>query len=494
MQQTNDDSQLNDNYDTKWIPTEIWHIVFQYMSVIDSPANVFALLHTCKTFHDILMNHNIEFILLRILRTTSTNESIELNEFFKSDRGIHISFRADIISKYRMNITELIRDKRVSSELQDYLRQMNKNLKLFEWLPFIETHGVEQIKDFYPYELFEDPSFLLYAVIYLSIKIIPERFLRNIEFMCEAVKYNWECIHLIPQDIVGIYKEQLVLSGVGNGADILKYFPDYCAQLDFMMKAAEKNGLVLKYASNELRNNKMFATVAITDTASALSYCSEELLNEKELVLLAVGQDGTTLQYASATLRNDPEVVLQAIKSSNCAVTFASNDLRSDKSFALQAVKVNSRSYESFSEEVRANEKILREAMQENPFALRYASADLRNNKQIVLDALAINYQSVNYASNELLNDKEFVTTLLQKEGSILEFVSDNLKSDRDVVLSAVRRNGEALKYACEEFWMDNSMVIEAVRQNRQLPETLPAYFEYFRINLEDIMDNLDIL
>ncbi|MGD9276302.1 MAG: DUF4116 domain-containing protein [Candidatus Pacearchaeota archaeon] len=49
---------------------------------------------------------------------------------------------------------------------------------------------------------------------------------------------------------------------------------------------------------------------------------------DKEIALAAVKQDGLMLRYASAELRADKEVVLAAVKQNGLALRYASDDLQ----------------------------------------------------------------------------------------------------------------------------------------------------------------------
>ena len=51
------------------------------------------------------------------------------------------------------------------------------------------------------------------------------------------------------------------------------------------MEAVKKHGIALKYASEELRNDKEVVMVAVKEDRRALKYLSEELRNDKEFIL-----------------------------------------------------------------------------------------------------------------------------------------------------------------------------------------------------------------
>jgi len=71
--------------------------------------------------------------------------------------------------------------------------------------------------------------------------------------------------------------------------------------------------LALEYASDELKNNKEVALIALGNDGEALEFASDELKNNKEIVLAAVHQNGIALPSASDGLINDPSVVGEAV-------------------------------------------------------------------------------------------------------------------------------------------------------------------------------------
>jgi hypothetical protein len=70
-----------------------------------------------------------------------------------------------------------------------------------------------------------------------------------------------------------------------------------------------------------------------------LRYASDDLKNNREIVLEAIKQNGLALEYASESFRNDKDVVLEAIKKCYHALCYASDDLKDDKEIVLKAIK-----------------------------------------------------------------------------------------------------------------------------------------------------------
>lgn len=71
----------------------------------------------------------------------------------------------------------------------------------------------------------------------------------------------------------------------------------------FVLKACSQNGLILKLASDELRDNKNIVMVACNNFGLALQYASDRLKDDEEVVKIAYEQDRFALDFASDRLQ-----------------------------------------------------------------------------------------------------------------------------------------------------------------------------------------------
>ena len=81
-----------------------------------------------------------------------------------------------------------------------------------------------------------------------------------------------------------------------------------------VLRLVAQNGLMLKFVSRALRNDKEVVMAAVTQQAQAIEFASEALKNDKEVVMAAVTQNGFMLMFASEALQNDKEVIEAAKK------------------------------------------------------------------------------------------------------------------------------------------------------------------------------------
>ncbi len=59
------------------------------------------------------------------------------------------------------------------------------------------------------------------------------------------------------------------------------------------------------------------------------------MITDKKIALQKVRQDGLRLRHASDELRNDREIVFEAVKSKGLAFKYSSFELKNDKEFVL---------------------------------------------------------------------------------------------------------------------------------------------------------------
>ena len=191
------------------------------------------------------------------------------------------------------------------------------------------------------------------------------------------------------------------------------------SNLDEMLEIVKKNGLNLKYASEELKNNKQVVLAAINQSPWAFKYASEALQQDYNIAFLTVSLDSVLLKDMSKELKNNRDIVLAAINSvdnvkSAYSVRFASDELKNDKEIILSAISKNVYVLQFASINLRDDTDIILAAIEQDPYyALKLASNNIRKNKDIVLAALKKDKDSFEYASEEFTNNEKFLKLYL---------------------------------------------------------------------------------
>jgi len=183
--------------------------------------------------------------------------------------------------------------------------------------------------------------------------------------------------------------------------------------------------------------------------------------NNKGYMLSKVNDDGYNLRYASDDLKNDKEVVIEAVRNEWRALGFASNLMKMDTDVIIQAITSGCR-LADLSNNIYGNKEVIMEAVQHEGTALQLAAEELRNDKTVVYAAVRNDGTALQYASKMLKNDESIVLEAVKKNGSALRYASDSLRGNFEVVASAVKADSTALKFALGGLKRDEEVLIVA--------------------------------
>ena len=97
-----------------------------------------------------------------------------------------------------------------------------------------------------------------------------------------------------------------------------------------VLAAIKNNSLSLKFASNDLLEDRDIILTEVSLHASSLRIITPKLQNDKEIVMIAVNNSGET-EWASPALRGDYDVVKAAVQNHGLAMRFASPEMQSNE-------------------------------------------------------------------------------------------------------------------------------------------------------------------
>jgi hypothetical protein len=171
--------------------------------------------------------------------------------------------------------------------------------------------------------------------------------------------------------------------------------------------------------------------------------------NYKE-VLKAVQKNGSALEFASKELQDNRNIVSQAVKKSGYAISFASERLQNDIDIVLLAIQQEPYVIEYVSKKLQNDKKIIFKVFEQYCNELEYASLIipwLFDNKYFVLLSVTKKGNNLSLASERLKNDKEIVKKAIQNNGDAFEFASEQLKNDREFLIECYIDNNDFKKY-----------------------------------------------
>lgn len=125
---------------------------------------------------------------------------------------------------------------------------------------------------------------------------------------------------------------EVVLAAVTQNGLALEFASaELKADLDVALAASKQNNSVARFIGEIPTQYDRDKVMAIVKGAGImLEYASAELKNDREIVMAAVKQDGRALLYASESLKGDIEVVLAAVGKSFWVISHASPEIKED--------------------------------------------------------------------------------------------------------------------------------------------------------------------
>jgi hypothetical protein len=234
-----------------------------------------------------------------------------------------------------------------------------------------------------------------------------------------------------------------------------------------VMGAVALNGLALEYSSVAWKGNHTngvdVVKNAVNQNGMALQFATENLKKDENVVKNAVNQNGMALQFAIENLKKEKNVVIEAVKKTGMALQFASDNLREDEDVVIEAVKQNGMALQFTTNNLKKKKNVVIEAVKKTGIALQFASDNLREDEDVVILAVIQDINALQFASKIVLTDINGVTKAVTNNGLALQYASDKVRGNVDVVTKAVTNNGLALQYASDEVRENVDVVMNAI-------------------------------
>jgi hypothetical protein len=255
---------------------------------------------------------------------------------------------------------------------------------------------------------------------------------------------------------------------------------------------------VLRYANQQIRNNRILLNQLINKDPRAIKYASNQLKQDKELVLLSIEKNGLCLKYIDNNIDLYRGYVLLAVEKNGMALEYATEDLKDDYDIVLKAILSNIDALRFAS--LRIKDLILHKY---NTNGIDELNIDqlcelqrslIEDDSDIFIpDHFAwkaeddygtylenVQREEEEYAKNGFNYCREYLTesyfydkqidsyykSVLKSNGLFLRKCHARHKRDKQMVLTAVTNNGWALSYADSSFRNDIDIVTPAIKSN----------------------------
>ena len=303
---------------------------------------------------------------------------------------------------------------------------------------------------------------------------------------------------------------QLAKKGLGDFNDgWTAFFPEESKDnLKLFMKIANSmyylNESFLKLASKKILNNKDFAKTIVSNcvkhNGSILKYFSEEIRNNKGIVLIAVANNGNELKCASDKLKKDREVVLTATNTSKSMGFFSNESIKYvDKSFlsdfeiARVAVSFSGNSLQYFTDEIKQDKDIVSIAVNNSPDALEFADKSLLSDKDFILSLPNKIYRSdgskfraFSILGDKLKKDHDIVTKAIAMDCNLYQDLPKNLKEDLLIFTEALKDTSFASRKSLP-LMVENapSIITQDIDTCKKIISKDLSFFEYLPKNTQ---------
>ena len=300
----------------------------------------------------------------------------------------------------------------------------------------------------------------------------------------------------------------------------LKEFPEVQDDTELIREVAEKNGWILRHASERLRGDLETVLLALKNQGGVYPDVSEELKGRRDVVLAAVSSegemfaqipeefrtdreialaaardDGVALQYMPEHFREDREIILAASRWCSAAdvfdnlLKFIPKRFLSDKEVAINLVGIHGYLFDYVDKKFTHDIDVLEAAVKRDPYIFEEFDEEIRGNKEYVKRFLPYDVTLLYHASEELKADKEMAMLAMHHPECryALRLLAPELQTDEDV-LRAYVANFEvcyARAYAFDENIKKIKIPEKLIRDDGFMNAVLDIYFDQ-----EELLEN----
>jgi hypothetical protein len=229
--------------------------------------------------------------------------------------------------------------------------------------------------------------------------------------------------------------------------------------LDFCLKMVRTRGLLLKYVSDDLKENRQLIIEATRENYEAFQFAPSTIKNNVVFVRLCLGPAGkcseNLIEFLSEDLRKNEDIILLAINRNPKLFKYASQTLLSNRDFLLTKIlNKYGALLEYVSEDLKNDKELTTIAILNDSFAFNYISNKLKkddlfmndlftniNNDDIIKNIISNdeNEDSFKYAPSTIKSDIKFILELIKRGNHrCIEFVPDKIKSDKDFFMKVL--------------------------------------------------------
>lgn len=130
--------------------------------------------------------------------------------------------------------------------------------------------------------------------------------------------------------------------------------------------------------SKTILSNGPFMKLLVAKQGLALRYASEEIKDDRFIVLAAIRNNQQAFDYASDRLKNDKAFLLALFPYTPAIFHRLNNELKNDKEFVLSAINVNTKIIRCVRDNLKRDLDVLKLVLEKDPTMARAFSKSMR--------------------------------------------------------------------------------------------------------------------
>jgi len=230
-----------------------------------------------------------------------------------------------------------------------------------------------------------------------------------------------------------------------------------------------KNGLLLKYVNNTLRDDKTIVQTAINNNGMAYEFISDKYKYDYDISIAALLQNVNSFKFFHKLLKTNTDIINIAIKQGVC-IQYINRKYLYNREILLEGLKKNLKNvlyipmryiddlelykdiitFDPICLKYIYNYSILFNILKDNNYLFVFLSLVYKSDRNFIEKILNDLPLLFKYILTKFKNDKELVLKVVKKNGLVLQFINNKLSHDDDIITAAITQNINAKKYICK--------------------------------------------
>ncbi|MBQ8749816.1 MAG: DUF4116 domain-containing protein [Clostridia bacterium] len=233
------------------------------------------------------------------------------------------------------------------------------------------------------------------------------------------------------------------LDYIGNNLKDDESFLEEIIEIDYENDVAELNG---DHISERLKNDKKFATFALSKFGKLIKIFSDKIQNDADLQKIAL-ENGATMKDIGVTTIDDEKVALSMVEKIydfyDSQFNMLSERIKNDKNFTLKAIKENPNYYSYINESLKNDLDVASLLVLQYPDKFNALPASFKEDRNFVFKLASQNLKILSYNPN-LLKDKDFMLELIKENPKAIEYLNILLRHNKDFMQKVIKINPDA--------------------------------------------------